>query len=152
MDGAVDIPDKVFFRIGEVARITGVKTHVLRYWESEFRSLRPKKSPSGQRRYRRSDVDLVLELKALLWDRKFTHDGARAELRRSRREGTSVEDGAAVATSVASGAQTPATPEAPAGPDPATLAALESNHATLQSLAHELDELRAFVQSFGGPA
>ena len=80
----VEIPDKVFFRIGEVGRITGVKPHVLRYWETEFGTLRPSKSPSGQRRYRRSDIEHVLRIKDLLWTRKYTIKGARAELRKKR--------------------------------------------------------------------
>jgi len=80
----VEIPDKVFFRIGEVARITGVKPYVLRFWESEFKSLKPGKSKSGQRRYRRTDVEHVLRIKELLWDRKFTIAGARDELRSAR--------------------------------------------------------------------
>ncbi len=77
----VEIPDKVFFRIGEVARITGVKPYVLRFWESEFKSLKPAKSRSGQRRYRRGDIEHVLRIKELLWERKFTIAGARDELR-----------------------------------------------------------------------
>jgi len=80
----VEIPDKVFFRIGEVGRITGVKPYILRYWETEFGTLRPQKSPSGQRRYRRSDIEHVLRIKDLLWTRKYTIKGARAELRKRR--------------------------------------------------------------------
>lgn len=77
----VEIPDKVFFRIGEVARITGVKAYVLRYWETEFSGLKPQKSASGQRRYRRGDVEFVLQLRELLWDRGFTIKGARSHLK-----------------------------------------------------------------------
>jgi DNA-binding transcriptional MerR regulator len=82
----VEIPDKVFFRIGEVARITGVKPYVLRFWESEFKSLKPAKSGSGQRRYRRRDIEHVLRIKELLWERKFTIAGARDELRSGNRQ------------------------------------------------------------------
>jgi DNA-binding transcriptional MerR regulator len=71
------IPDKMFFRIGEVSQITGVKPYVLRYWESEFRLLRPNKNKSGQRVYRRRDVETVLEIKDLLHARKFTIAGAK---------------------------------------------------------------------------
>ena len=77
----IEIPDKVFFRIGEVARITGVKAYVLRYWETEFPGLKPQKSASGQRRYRRGDVEFVLQLRELLWERGFTIKGARTHLR-----------------------------------------------------------------------
>ena len=88
----VEIPNKVFFRIGEVARITGVKAYVLRYWETEFGALRPQKSPSGQRRYRRSDIELVLRVKDLLWTRKFTIAGARSELRKRSTSGDEVPE------------------------------------------------------------
>jgi len=74
------IPDKLFFRIGEVSQIVGVEPYVLRYWESEFRALSPKKSSSGQRMFRRRDVELLLEIKRLLYDRKFTVEGARRAL------------------------------------------------------------------------
>ena len=77
----IAIPDKVFFRIGEVAEITGVQAYVLRFWEKEFGALRPQKSKSGQRRYRRAEIELVLRIKELLWERKFTIAGARSELR-----------------------------------------------------------------------
>ena len=74
------IPDKMFFRIGEVSEITGVKPYVLRYWESEFRLLRPGKNKSGQRVYRRREVEAVLEIKDLLHRRKFTIAGAKKYL------------------------------------------------------------------------
>jgi DNA-binding transcriptional MerR regulator len=77
MKTAVPIPDKMFFRIGEVSEITGVKPYVLRYWESEFRLLRPNKNKSGQRVYRRRDVETALEIKDLLHQRKFTIAGAK---------------------------------------------------------------------------
>lgn len=74
------IPDKLFFRIGEVSQLVGVETYVLRYWESEFPALSPKKSSSGQRMFRRKDVELLLNIKHLLYDRKFTIEGARKAL------------------------------------------------------------------------
>ena len=74
------IPDKLFFRIGEVSQIVGVEPYVVRYWESEFRALSPKKSSSGQRMFRRQDVELLLEIKRLLYERKFTVEGARQVL------------------------------------------------------------------------
>jgi DNA-binding transcriptional MerR regulator len=72
-----EIPDKLYFRIGEVARLAGIKPYVLRYWETEFSGLGPKKSGTGQRLYRRKDVELVLEIKRLLYDKRFTIEGAR---------------------------------------------------------------------------
>jgi DNA-binding transcriptional MerR regulator len=80
-DDAATLPDKLFFRIGEVGRITGVKPYVLRYWESVFPRIRPQKTRSGQRLYRRKDVETVLLVKKLLWDQRFTIEGARKRLR-----------------------------------------------------------------------
>lgn len=71
---------KPFFKIGEVARVIGVKPHVLRYWESEFPSLRPKKNPSGQRIYARSDVEAIVEIKNLLYNERYTISGAKKML------------------------------------------------------------------------
>lgn len=75
------IPDKRFFRIGEVSRIVGVPTHVLRYWEKEFASVRPRRTPSKQRLYRRREVEMLLRLKNLLYHEKYTIAGARKKLR-----------------------------------------------------------------------
>ena len=74
---AQDIPDKLYFRIGEVARLAGIKPYVLRFWETEFPGLGPKKSGTGHRLYRRKDVELVLEIKRLLYEKRFTIEGAR---------------------------------------------------------------------------
>lgn len=74
------IPDKLFFRIGEVSDLVGVEAYVLRYWESEFPALSPKKSSTGQRMFRRKDVEMLLRIKHLLYDRKYTIDGARQAL------------------------------------------------------------------------
>jgi DNA-binding transcriptional MerR regulator len=71
------IPDKLYFRIGEVSRLAGIKPYVLRFWETEFPLLGPKKSGTGQRMYRRKDVELVLEIKRLLYGERFTIEGAR---------------------------------------------------------------------------
>jgi DNA-binding transcriptional MerR regulator len=72
-----EIPDKLYFRIGDVSRLAGVKAYVLRYWESEFPAIAPKKSGTGQRLYRRKDVELILEIKHLLYEKRFTIEGAR---------------------------------------------------------------------------
>jgi DNA-binding transcriptional MerR regulator len=76
-----DIPDKQYFKIGEVSRITGVKPHVLRYWESEFAAIRPQKTRTNQRLYRRRDVELLLLIKQLLYQEGFTIAGANKRLR-----------------------------------------------------------------------
>ena len=75
------IPDKLYFKIGEVAKFTGIKTHVLRYWETEFKAIRPNKSRSNQRLYRKQDIELILHLKDLLYSQGFTIAGARKKLR-----------------------------------------------------------------------
>jgi DNA-binding transcriptional MerR regulator len=75
-----EIPHKLYFRIGEVAQLVGVEPYVLRYWESEFPTLAPKKSGTGHRLYRRKDVELLLEIKRLLYDRRYTIEGARQHL------------------------------------------------------------------------
>lgn len=81
-----EIPDKRYFKIGEVAELTGVKPHVLRYWETEFPSFRLAKSRTQQRLYRRQDIELVLRLKNLLYDQGFTIAGARKKLREEKTE------------------------------------------------------------------
>lgn len=75
------IPDKLYFKIGEVSRIAEVPTHVLRFWESEFPKIAPKRTASGQRLYTRKEVELVLAIKDLLYRRRFTIKGARRHLR-----------------------------------------------------------------------
>ena len=72
--------DKLLFRIGEVSRLTATKAFVLRYWETEFPTLQPVKSPSGHRMYRREDIETVFEIKRLLYDEGFTIAGARRHL------------------------------------------------------------------------
>ena len=75
------IPDKPFFKIGEAARLCALKPYVLRYWETEFRSLKPQKTRSGQRLYRRQDIEHLLRIRDLLYGRRFTIEGARTRLR-----------------------------------------------------------------------
>jgi DNA-binding transcriptional MerR regulator len=77
---AQELPEKSLFRIGEVSRLTATKSFVLRYWESEFPSLQPVKSPSGHRLYRREDIETVFEIKRLLYEEGFTIAGARKHL------------------------------------------------------------------------
>src|SRR5947209_3247357 len=79
--GDVVVPDKLYFRIGEVARLCAVPTYVLRFWETEFAQLKPNKSGTGQRMYRRREVEHALRIKKLLYDEGFTIAGARQQLR-----------------------------------------------------------------------
>jgi DNA-binding transcriptional MerR regulator len=88
-----EIPDKLYFRIGEVSRLAGIKPYVLRFWETEFSSLGPKKSGKGHRLYRRKDVELVLEIKRLLYDKRYTIEGARKFLESRPRETGKSADG-----------------------------------------------------------
>lgn len=81
------IPDKLYFKIGEVSELTGMEPHVLRYWESEFKELRPHRAGSKQRLYRRSDVETVLAIKHLLYEEGFTIAGARKALGKEKKEG-----------------------------------------------------------------
>ena len=86
-DGAAALPaEERVYRIGEVCRLTGAKAFVLRYWETEFPMLAPDKSPKGHRLYRREDVDMVFEIKRLLYEQGFTIAGARRHLQ--SRDGT----------------------------------------------------------------
>jgi DNA-binding transcriptional MerR regulator len=80
-----EIPDKLYFRIGEVAGLLGVEPYVLRYWETEFPTLAPKKSGTGHRLYRRKDVELLLRIKHLLYEKRFTIEGARQSLHQESR-------------------------------------------------------------------
>ena len=85
-DGAATIPDKLYFRIGEVAALCEVATYVLRFWESEFPQLKPNKGGTGQRLYRRRDVEMALHIKTLLYEEGFTIPGARQMLKAEQRQ------------------------------------------------------------------
>ncbi|MFN8627151.1 MAG: MerR family transcriptional regulator [Candidatus Binatia bacterium] len=85
-NGREQLPDKLYFKIGEVAAIVGVKPYVLRYWESEFNVVKPAKTRSKHRLYRRRDVEILLEIKRLLHEQRFTIEGARKLLRTLPRE------------------------------------------------------------------
>jgi DNA-binding transcriptional MerR regulator len=141
-----EIPDKVYFKIGEVSRLAELKPYVLRYWETEFGVLRPKKSRTGQRLYRRSDVEMVLRIKTLLKERRFTIAGARAELRRGKAGFAAADD-----TDTLRAAPSPPQPdEQPVGAqlaaDPALLGQLQARDELLQHLRAELEQLRSIVR------
>jgi DNA-binding transcriptional MerR regulator len=116
--GPAPIPDKLFFRIGEVADLTGVPPYVLRYWESEFKLLRPRKNHAGQRVYRKHEVQLVLRIKTLLYEDRLTLEGAKKRLQVEAR----------------SRAQQLELP----GPDPATLELLRQMKARLETIRQVL--------------
>lgn len=84
---AIAIPEKLFFKIGEVCELAGVQAHVLRYWESEFPMLAPQKNRAGQRVYRKRDVEMALRIKALLYEDQYTIAGAKKRLANELRGG-----------------------------------------------------------------
>ena len=88
------IPNKLYFKIGEVSQLVGVEAYVLRYWETEFPALSPRKSETGQRMFRRKDVELLLRIKHLLYDQKFTIEGARKALQTGVKEVLPAKPGA----------------------------------------------------------
>ena len=77
---ATTLPDKLFYKIGEVAEVAGVRTSVLRFWETEFAFLKPSKSSTGQRLYSKNEVELVLQVKELLYNEKFTIEGVKKRI------------------------------------------------------------------------
>lgn len=146
MTSPQDKLQKLYFRIGEVSSIVGVEPHVLRYWESEFRSVRPQKSARGQRIYSRRDVETLLKVKELLYSHRFTIAGAKLRLR----EGGPIEAPAAEPAAVAAApvASPPAPsavgPTAQTGVDPA---AIERVHGSLVALR---DRLRTLLTEVDG--
>ena len=80
------IPNKLFFKIGEVARLTGVKPYVLRYWETEFKDLRPKKKEKGQRLYQKKEAQLAFNIKKLLYEEGYTIEGAKKVLKGNKKK------------------------------------------------------------------
>ena len=91
MPDQIEIPDKLYFRIGEVSKIVAVPTHVLRFWETEFKKIRPKRTPTGQRLYTQRDIRLILKIKNLLYDRRFTIEGARQHLGSTKKKKAGVD-------------------------------------------------------------
>ena len=80
------LPDKIYFKIGEVSEIVGVEPYVLRYWETEFELLKPSKAPSRHRLYKKGDVELLLDIKRLLYSEGFTIEGARKKLKENKKQ------------------------------------------------------------------
>jgi DNA-binding transcriptional MerR regulator len=86
---------KLYYSISEVCQLTGLKSYVLRYWETEFRELKPPKNRAGNRTYRKKDIDIIIKIKELLYDKKFTIEGARNQLAITPQISDSSEDGTA---------------------------------------------------------
>ncbi len=132
----VEIPDKPYFRIGEVSRLTATKPFVLRYWESEFPMLQPIKSAKGQRLYRRQDIETVLAIKRLLYDEGFTIAGARRYLKEGNGSGAQELVGATATSAVERSAGRPQWDERPSK---------EIGKRLRQKLAAVRDELLAIL-------
>jgi DNA-binding transcriptional MerR regulator len=144
---AAAIPEKLFFKIGEVCDIAGVQAHVLRYWETEFPMLQPQKNRAGQRTYRRRDVEMALRIKELLYDDQYTIAGAKkklageqrgpgrdsGQLAQSRPPGRSLQR----PPSLAARAGQAANSERPAPP----VAPTNEQHPTLREIARQLREV-----------
>lgn len=114
------IPDKLFFKIGEVCDLVGVQAHVLRYWETEFPMLQPQKNRARQRTYRRKDVEMALRIKELLYDEGFTIAGAKRKLMTEGRASTRLQivPPGATASEMNQAMLTEPQPEPPAAPAP----------------------------------
>jgi len=135
------IPNKLFFKIGEVCEITDTQPYVLRYWESEFPALAPAKNSSGQRIYRRRDIETVLRIKQLLYEEGFTIAGAKKRLEaEASGRGATPSSLAGETTANAAAAAAPP-PELPSAVPPPVAAAEERTRAVLLELREELREM-----------
>ena len=145
---AVAIPEKLFFKIGEVCELAGVQAHVLRYWESEFTLLSPQKNRAGQRVYRKRDVEIALRIKELLYEDQYTIAGAKKRLANDLRAGgkiklVSSEDGE---DSETNGSQSGSDEMAAVG---STSGRTEADRKSLRKVARELREILTLLD---GPA
>jgi DNA-binding transcriptional MerR regulator len=145
---AVAIPEKLFFKIGEVCELAGVQAHVLRYWESEFTMLAPQKNRAGQRVYRKRDVEIALRIKELLYEDQYTIAGAKKRLANDLRAGgklkiVSSEDG----DSDGGTSQTAAPGEVSSAKAHSTARASAEHRKSLRGVAKELRELLALLDA-----
>ena len=142
---AITIPEKLFFKIGEVCELAGVQAHVLRYWETEFPMLAPQKNRSGQRTYRRRDVEMALRIKQLLYDEQYTIAGAKKKLANDSSRGGSREvDAQAAPRPPMRSLQPPPSLAARFGSPAASTKAPEQSgqqRATLRQIAQQLREV-----------
>jgi DNA-binding transcriptional MerR regulator len=136
------IPNKLFFKIGEVCEITDTQPYVLRYWESEFPALAPAKNSSGQRIYRRKDIETVLRIKQLLYDEGFTIAGAKKRLE-AELAGRGNTPASMASESVAE--EKPPTPAAAADADALPAAADDKTRAMLLEVRTQLRELLSIL-------
>ena len=154
---AVSIPEKLFFKIGEVCDITGIQAHVLRYWESEFPMLAPQKNRAGQRTYRKRDVEMVLRIKELLYEDQYTIAGAKKRLTNEIRGASKLKVVTPEMGAQALSAPPPAPQLVPAPepepheteepPSDANLSLSSDQRASLRRLATQLQELLIILDS-----
>ncbi|MDH5526604.1 MAG: MerR family transcriptional regulator [Nitrospirota bacterium] len=139
-EAAAGIPDKLFFRIGEVAKLAGVQPYVLRYWETEFPELAPHKGAGGQRRYERADVELVLTIRDMLHKQGFTIAGARRKL---------ADSGSLKALTAGAAPIQEPTPRAEPAPETAPNSATTAENAlpTVQNVRKGLRELLRMMEN-----
>lgn len=148
----VVIPEKIYFKIGEVCELVDVQAHVLRYWETEFPQLAPQKNRSGQRSYRRRDVEISLRIKELLYDELYTIAGARKKLQIEIRENGKTKVGETDQAQVATSIKDDAEPmlfsedlELDRGSSGSSLS--EDGREALRSLGSQLLELREMLKT-----
>ena len=146
---AVAIPEKLFFKIGEVCELAGVQAHVLRYWESEFPMLAPQKNRAGQRVYRKRDVEMALRIKELLYEDQYTIAGAKKRLANDLRGGGKLkvvgpDEEAGENSATGAGADVFATP--PNFVRSAVVAKTAEERQGLKQLASELRELLSLLE------
>ena len=128
-----EIPDKLYFKIGEVAKLADVPPHVLRYWESEFTAIKPKRANSGQRLYKRADVELVLQLKIMLHEQGFTIAGAKNLLKSGKKVSITAEQTGRV--------------KIPLSPALEVVQRTSSANVILRQVKNELQALQKYVDS-----
>ena len=141
---AVAIPEKLFFKIGEVCELAGVQAHVLRYWESEFAMLAPQKNRAGQRVYRKRDVEIALRIKELLYEDQYTIAGAKKRLANDLRAGGKlkiVSDDETGDTDTNGSVFAPASPASNSGSEPRSAKDRES----LRKVTDELRDILAML-------
>jgi len=144
------IPEKIFFKIGEVCDLVGVQAHVLRYWETEFPMLSPKKNKSGQRTYRRKDVEIALRIKDLLYEELFTIAGAKKRLQSEIRGGGKSKKKAAQASKEIQPGEQPSLIEDSAAESAGAAGSFElddKKRDALKSLVSQLLEVREMLKT-----
>jgi len=141
MESASIIPEKLFFRIGEVCDLIKVQPHVLRYWETEFPMLAPQKNRAGQRVYRRKDVEMVLRIRDLLYEEKFTIAGAKKRLQDESRGGGAPRVKFAEEVVPEKIEPIPATPSTPVVSSPPEQSTTPQTRGVLRIIKRDLEDL-----------